>query len=110
MQQNEVSMVFCILHSYVRQYKLYGSGMQTWADVLSAYAAKRSHLEAEVKKYSDPPSDHLLPDLPPQVRYATCLNCLPTTTAERVWGRPKLSATAFKALLWYLLFILKSTG
>lgn len=45
-----------------------GFGIQAWANVMSAYVEKRSQLEAEVKKYSDPPSDHLLPDLPPQVR------------------------------------------
>ena len=41
---------------------------QAWATLLSAYAEQRAQIEAEVKKYSDPPSDHLLPDLPPQVR------------------------------------------
>ena len=34
------------------------------------YLEKRRHVESEVKKYSEPPSDALLPDLPPQARRA----------------------------------------
>jgi mitochondrial import inner membrane translocase subunit TIM50 len=32
------------------------------------YIQQRRYVEREVKKYADPPSDHLLPDLPPQAR------------------------------------------
>ncbi len=32
------------------------------------YVEKRRHLESEVRKYSEPPSDALLPDLPPQAK------------------------------------------
>lgn len=34
------------------------------------YVDKRRHFESEIKKYSDPPSDALLPELPPHARCA----------------------------------------
>lgn len=40
-----------------------------WVPVMEWYVDQRHKLESEVKKYSDPPSDRLLPDLPPQARY-----------------------------------------
>ena len=47
---------------------------------------KRRQLESEVKKYSDPPSEHLLPDLPPEHRCARPLDssCAKITPAALV--------------------------
>ena len=42
--------------------------IQLWVEVMSWYAGQRQRIEAEIKKYSDPPSDRLLPDLHPQLR------------------------------------------
>jgi hypothetical protein len=42
--------------------------MQAWVSVMSWYVAKRRHFEEEIRKYSDPPSDALLPELPPHAR------------------------------------------
>ena len=36
---------------------------------MSWYVDQRRQLEETVKKYSDPPSEHLLPDLPLHARY-----------------------------------------
>ena len=33
------------------------------------YTDQRRHIEGEIKKYKDPPSEALLPDLPSQARY-----------------------------------------
>ncbi|KAK9809329.1 hypothetical protein WJX73_005759 [Symbiochloris irregularis] len=61
---------------------------QLWADLLAAYAAQRAQFESEVKKYSDPPSDHLLPDLPPQVRHVrTLVLDLDDTLVHSDWTR-----------------------
>eukprot|EP00884_Botryococcus_braunii_P014271 jgi/Botrbrau1/22845/Bobra.0065s0004.1 len=43
-------------------------GSTVWVPVMEWYVDQRHKLESEVKKYSDPPSDRLLPDLPPQAR------------------------------------------
>jgi hypothetical protein len=37
------------------------------------YADQRAQLEGEMKKYADPPSDALLPDLPPGARHIKTL-------------------------------------
>lgn len=37
------------------------------------YAGQRQQLEGEMKKYADPPSDRLLPDLPPNARHIKTL-------------------------------------
>ena len=34
------------------------------------YLEKRRYAESEIRKYSEPPSEALLPDLPPQARSA----------------------------------------
>ena len=59
-------------------------GRQVWVPVMSWYLEQRRQLEQQVKKYSDPPSEHLLPDLPPHARCrhadsACCLSRLPLT-------------------------------
>ncbi len=47
------------------------------------YLEKRRHLESEVRKYSEPPSDALLPDLPPQAKCAyTHCSAVLTTHAD----------------------------
>lgn len=48
-----------------------GSGV--WADVMKWYIEQRRYVEGEVKKYSDPPSEALLPDLPPQAGHVRTL-------------------------------------
>lgn len=47
------------------------TGAQVWVPVMSWYLEQRRALEQQVKKYSDPPSEHLLPDLPPHARCPT---------------------------------------
>jgi hypothetical protein len=42
--------------------------VQLWIPLMSWYAENRRSIEEQVKKYSDPPSEHLLPDLPPHAR------------------------------------------
>lgn len=49
-------------------------GVQVWVPVMSWYLEQRRALEQQVKKYSDPPSEHLLPDLPPHAR--CCMPCV----------------------------------
>jgi hypothetical protein len=44
--------------------------LQVWIPIISWYVEQRKYLEEQVKKYSDPPSEHLLPDLPPHARCA----------------------------------------
>jgi mitochondrial import inner membrane translocase subunit TIM50 len=44
-----------------------------WTSVMDWYVEKRRTLESEMKKYADPPSDKLLPDLPPHVRHVKTL-------------------------------------
>ncbi|KAG7670085.1 hypothetical protein Ndes2526B_g06470 [Nannochloris sp. 'desiccata'] len=51
--------------------KFPGSGL--WAQALSYYVDKRKYFEGEMKKYADPPSDRLLPDLPPHARHVKTL-------------------------------------
>ncbi len=41
---------------------------QVWRAVMGWYLEQRRYLENEVRKYSDPPSDRLLPDLPAHAR------------------------------------------
>ena len=48
-------------------------GSEIWAQVLGYYVEKRKYLEGEMKKYADPPSDRLLPDLPPHARHVKTL-------------------------------------
>jgi hypothetical protein len=40
---------------------------------MSWYLEQRHALEEQVRKYSDPPSEHLLPDLPLHARCAPAL-------------------------------------
>jgi import inner membrane translocase subunit TIM50 len=48
-------------------------GSSLWAGVLGWYVDKRKYIESEMKKYADPPSDRLLPDLPPHARHIKTL-------------------------------------
>jgi import inner membrane translocase subunit TIM50 len=48
-------------------------GDTLWAKVLGYYVDKRKYLEGEMKKYADPPSDKLLPDLPPHAHHVRTL-------------------------------------
>lgn len=48
-------------------------GSDIWTQVLGYYVEKRKYLEGEMKKYADPPSDRLLPDLPPHARHVKTL-------------------------------------
>ncbi len=47
--------------------------LQAWTSIMGYYVDKRRHFESEIKKYSDPPSDALLPELPPHARCAAQL-------------------------------------
>lgn len=49
------------------------AGSSVWVPVMKWYAQQRRHLEGEMKKYADPPSDRLLPDLPPSARHIKTL-------------------------------------
>ncbi|KXZ55917.1 hypothetical protein GPECTOR_2g1468 [Gonium pectorale] len=42
--------------------------LQTWCDVMERYLAARKNLETRIKEFTDPATDKLLPDLPPQLR------------------------------------------
>ena len=44
-----------------------------WASLIGWYLEQRTKLESEVKKYAEPPSDRLLPDLPPHARHVKTL-------------------------------------
>jgi len=44
--------------------------VQVWCTVLSWYVEQRRYIENEVRKYSDPSSDRLLPDMPAHMRCA----------------------------------------
>jgi len=46
---------------------------QVWASLLGWYVEKRRYVESEFKKYAEPPSDRLLPDLPPHARHIKTL-------------------------------------
>lgn len=48
-------------------------GSSLWVASLGWYIEKRKLIEAEMKKYADPPSDRLLPDLPPHARHIKTL-------------------------------------
>ena len=41
---------------------------QVWVPLMSWYLEQRRAAEEQVRKYSDPPSEHLLPDLPLHAR------------------------------------------
>ncbi len=45
--------------------------MQLWVEVMSIYADQRAKIEGQVKMFSDPTSEKLLPDQPPQYRSTT---------------------------------------
>lgn len=49
------------------------AGSSLWVPAMRWYAEQRRQLEGEMKKYADPPSDRLLPDLPPNVRHIKTL-------------------------------------
>ena len=42
--------------------------MQAWTYSMDWYAEQRQRLEDEIQKYSDPPSEHMLPELPPHAQ------------------------------------------
>jgi hypothetical protein len=46
---------------------------QQWVSLMSWYLEKRKNILEEMKKYADPPSDKLLPDLPPHARHIKTL-------------------------------------
>ena len=48
-------------------------GSEIWGQVMAYYIEKRKYLEGEMKKYADPPSDRLLPDLPPHAQHIKTL-------------------------------------
>lgn len=78
--------ILVMLHEHLAASASYGSAMlllrklstsaciikiadlQIWVEVMGWYAGQRSRMASEVKKYSDPTSDRLLPDLHPQMR------------------------------------------
>ena len=67
---------------------------QVWVPVMAWYLEQRRQLEQQVKKYSDPPSEHLLPDLPPHARcrYAPAM-AVPVVLSTRAHG-PALSPSS----------------
>ncbi|CAL8462668.1 g2201 [Coccomyxa elongata] len=63
-------------------------GTLLWVPVMSWYVEHRRTLEEQVKKYSDPPSEHLLPDLPPHARHVrTLVLDLDDTLIHSDWTR-----------------------
>ncbi|KAL3139567.1 hypothetical protein ABBQ38_003887 [Trebouxia sp. C0009 RCD-2024] len=48
-------------------------GSAVWVPIMEWYLENRMHLESEVKKYQDPPSEALLPPLPPQASHVRTL-------------------------------------
>ncbi|KAK9823312.1 hypothetical protein WJX72_001853 [[Myrmecia] bisecta] len=63
-------------------------GSQVWSQVMKWYLEKRRDMESEVKKYSDPPSDRLLPDLPPHASHVrTLVLDLDDTLIHSDWTR-----------------------
>lgn len=44
-----------------------------FSEMMKYYAEYRGYIENEMKKYADPPSDNLLPDLPPQASHIKTL-------------------------------------
>ncbi|KAK2080395.1 hypothetical protein QBZ16_000248 [Prototheca wickerhamii] len=48
-----------------------GSGL--WVPAMEWFVEQRRSVEGEMKKYADPPSEKLLPDLPPQARHVKTL-------------------------------------
>ena len=69
--------------SGIRLFEVACLDLQAWAAVMSWYVAKRRHFEEEIRKYSDPPSDALLPELPPHARSEVqfCINLQKPTSA-----------------------------
>ncbi len=51
---------------------------QVWTSLVQWYIDQRSYYEDKVKEFAEPPSDKLLPDLPPQLKYVGYMHC--------VWG------------------------
>lgn len=47
--------------------------MQIFFSLFQWYVNKRSYFESEMKKYADPPSNSLLPDLPPHAKHIKTL-------------------------------------
>lgn len=43
--------------------------VQVYTYAMDWYVEQRQRLEDEIQKYSDPPSEQLLPELPPHARY-----------------------------------------
>ena len=52
--------------------------VQVWCAVLGWYVEQRKHIQNEIRKYSDPPSDRLLPDNPPHMRCVPRLSDAPS--------------------------------
>ncbi|CAL5218977.1 g732 [Coccomyxa viridis] len=63
-------------------------GSSVWVPVMSWYADNRKQLAETIKKYSDPPSEHLLPDLPLHARHVrTLVLDLDDTLIHSDWTR-----------------------
>lgn len=52
--------------------------------MLSWYVEQRRYIENEVRKYSDPSSDRLLPDMPAHMRCALLADTIPLISAVSV--------------------------
>ncbi|KAI8108416.1 hypothetical protein M9434_006442 [Picochlorum sp. BPE23] len=62
------------VENMVKESEKAGDGsFSIWNYVMRHYVDYRMYLENEMKKYADPPSDKLLPDLPPQARHIKTL-------------------------------------
>lgn len=65
-------------------------GNNLWTSTMRWYLDKRRHFESEIKKYSDPPSDALLPDLPPHARHVrTLVLDLDNVLVHSDWSRAR---------------------
>lgn len=49
---------------------------QVWTSLVQWYIDQRSYYEDKVKEFAEPPSDKLLPDLPPQLKYVGSMHCV----------------------------------
>lgn len=57
---------------------------------MSWYLEKRKNIVEEMKKYADPPSDKLLPDLPPHARHIkTLVLDLDNVLVHSDWSRAR---------------------
>ncbi|KAK9832921.1 hypothetical protein WJX74_001815 [Apatococcus lobatus] len=66
------------------------AGSQAWVYAMEWYAEQRQRLEDEIQKYSDPPSEQLLPELPPHARHVrTLVLDLDDTLIHSDWTRAR---------------------